>query len=67
MHKTREEAASTRLGAALDAYRRINAVGLRELAAEIGLSPATLSRIERGHGFDLDSFAKLLAWFRSAA
>lgn len=37
-------------------------VGVRATAAEIGISPATLSRIERGHTPDLETFAKLCRW-----
>ena len=36
--------------------------GLRATAKEIGVSPATLSRIERGHPPDLANFAKLCRW-----
>jgi len=36
--------------------------GIREVAAEIGISPATLSRIERGHLPDIGTFRKVCAW-----
>lgn len=36
--------------------------GLRETAEEIGISAATLSRVERGRSPDLDTFAKVCAW-----
>lgn len=36
--------------------------GLRITAREIGVSPATLSRIENGHVPDLDSIRKLCHW-----
>lgn len=36
--------------------------GLREVAAEIGTSAATLSRIESGKQPDLETFAKLCKW-----
>ncbi len=32
------------------------------MAAEIGISPATLSRVERGHLPDLATFAKICKW-----
>jgi len=36
--------------------------GVRAAAAEIGVSSATLSRIENGHVPDLATFAKICAW-----
>ncbi|MBL4807700.1 MAG: helix-turn-helix transcriptional regulator [Rhodobacteraceae bacterium] len=36
--------------------------GVRATAKEIGVSPATLSRIENGHVPDLGTFAKICAW-----
>ncbi len=36
--------------------------GVREVAKEIGTSPATLSRVERGHLPDLDTFSKVCRW-----
>jgi len=38
--------------------------GVREAAKEIGVSPATLSRMERGHVPDLDTFGKVCRWLR---
>ena len=37
-------------------------LGLRATAAEIGISPATLSRVEQGHLPDLGNFTKLCRW-----
>ena len=37
-------------------------MGLREAAKIIGISPATLSRIENGKIPDLDTFSKLCKW-----
>lgn len=37
-------------------------VGVREAAREIGVSPATLSRVERGHLPDLETFKKICLW-----
>ena len=37
-------------------------VGVRATAAEIGISPATLSRIENGHLPDLANFRKICQW-----
>jgi transcriptional regulator with XRE-family HTH domain len=36
--------------------------GLRQVAAEIGISAATLSRVETGKQPDLDSFTKICTW-----
>jgi transcriptional regulator with XRE-family HTH domain len=36
--------------------------GIREVAAEIGISAATLSRVERGNVPDLETFAKICRW-----
>lgn len=38
--------------------------GIREVAADIGVSSATLSRVERGNVPDLDTFAKVCRWLR---
>lgn len=38
--------------------------GIRLVAAEIGISPATLSRVERGRLPDLDTFGKICKWLR---
>ena len=42
--------------------RRREPRGVREVAEEIGISPATLSRIERGYVPDLGTFAKVCDW-----
>jgi len=36
--------------------------GIREVAKEIGISHATLSRVERGFLPDLDTFSKVCRW-----
>lgn len=36
--------------------------GVRSAAAEVGVSHATLSRVENGHMPDLDTFAKICRW-----
>ncbi len=48
------------LGRRLVAKR--GAKGVREIAREIGISPATLSRVERGHLPDLETFKKICKW-----
>ncbi len=37
---------------------------LREVAAEIGISPATLMRIENGRTPDIGTFAKVCKWLK---
>ncbi len=39
-----------------------SARGIREVAADIGVSPATLSRVERGYMPDLETFGKICRW-----
>lgn len=41
---------------------RRGGMGIRAVAQEIGVSPATLSRVERGFLPDLDTFAKICRW-----
>ena len=36
--------------------------GIRAAAADVGTSPATLSRVENGHMPDLETFAKICRW-----
>jgi transcriptional regulator with XRE-family HTH domain len=36
--------------------------GIRETAKEVGVSPATLSRVENGKVPDLETFGKICAW-----
>lgn len=39
-------------------------VGIRAAAREIGVSPATLSRVERGYLPDLETFSKICKWLQ---
>jgi transcriptional regulator with XRE-family HTH domain len=48
------------IGAALN-HKRGNK-GLRETAKEIGISPATLSRVENGKPPDIETFRKICQW-----
>src|SRR5579885_3355421 len=52
----------THLGAALMARRRAKRLTLRDLAAEIGVSLNTLSRVERGFMPDLKNFQRIVDW-----
>lgn len=51
-----------RLGKLL--MKRRGTRGIREFSKEIGVSPATLSRIERGKMPDLETFAKICTYLR---
>ncbi len=54
-----------RIGALLKAKRRKAGLGLRAAAAECGVSPSTLSRLERGDSSslpDAETLTKLAAW-----
>jgi len=42
--------------------RHRGSMGVRAAAKEIGTSPATLSRIERGHVADLETMHKIFHW-----
>jgi transcriptional regulator with XRE-family HTH domain len=39
-------------------------VGIRAAAREVGVSPATLSRVERGYLPDLETFSKICKWLQ---
>lgn len=51
-----------RLGTVLAQYRWATKQTTRELAAEIGLSAATLNRIESGHKCSGEDLVKILVW-----
>ena len=42
--------------------KKKGSMGVRAAAAEIGISPTTLSRIERGHVPDMGTLEKICAW-----
>ena len=50
------------IGTMIRCWRRIEDVGLREAATQIGVSHGTLSRIERGDQMDAYTMMKLLRW-----
>lgn len=43
-------------------HERRGTRGVREVATEIGVSPATLSRVERGFLPDVETFSKICGW-----
>lgn len=45
--------------------RQAQHMGLRELFKECGVSIPTLSRIERGHSMDAETFLKLIEWLHN--
>lgn len=53
-----------KLGDALRGYRAVQvpSIGLREAAAQIDISPTTLSRIENGHVPDHKALVKIWGW-----
>lgn len=51
-----------RLGQVLADYRYANRIGVRELAKDIGVSPATLNRIELNKECDGKTLVKILTW-----
>jgi transcriptional regulator with XRE-family HTH domain len=52
----------THLGAMLALYRAAHNWTVRDVAPRIGISIATLSRIERGHAMDADTMLKVWRW-----
>ncbi|KFL32289.1 hypothetical protein JP75_04865 [Devosia riboflavina] len=42
--------------------KKKGSMGVRAAAAEIGISPTTLSRIEKGHIPDMGTLEKICAW-----
>lgn len=52
---------------ALDQQRRTKKLSWRQLAAEAGVSPSTLSRMTQGKRPDVDSFAALVNWLGAPA
>jgi transcriptional regulator with XRE-family HTH domain len=50
------------LGTVLKEWRWARKLGIRAAAKEIGVSPSTLSRIERGENMDGQTLAHIIAW-----
>lgn len=51
-----------RLGAVISDWRWANRIGIREAAKTIGISTATLSRLENGNNCDANTLAKIILW-----
>jgi transcriptional regulator with XRE-family HTH domain len=56
-----------RLGIVLRKYRAIQELSVRQLAKEIGIAFATLSRLENGMAVDADTLMKILVWLTGRA
>ena len=55
------------LYAALDGARRARDLSWRQLAAEVGCSPSTMTRLANGHRPDADAFVALATWLKMPA
>jgi transcriptional regulator with XRE-family HTH domain len=55
------------LYAALDGARRARDLSWRQLAAEVGCSPSTMTRLANGHRPDADAFVALTTWLKMPA
>jgi len=51
-----------RLGTVLKKYRSMVEKTTRQMAGEIGISPATYSRIERGELMDAKTLVRIFIW-----
>jgi transcriptional regulator with XRE-family HTH domain len=51
-----------RLGRAIQLLRAAEGKGVRDVAKEIGISAATVSRFERGKPVDVVGMVKILNW-----
>jgi transcriptional regulator with XRE-family HTH domain len=58
---------TTNLGHVLKRWRLIDDLGMREAAAKIGISAATLCRLEIGHVPDFRTMMTILNWFAQAS
>lgn len=54
-----------KIGEILVQYRNIEGYNIRDFAAELEVSAATLSRIERGENMDGRTLAKIIKWLLS--
>jgi len=60
--KWKDRARQTNLGRCLQTYRALSEISIRDLAPKIGISSATLMRIEHGYAMDASSLMKVLTW-----
>jgi predicted transcriptional regulator len=62
MSRSLTPAQSMNLSPVLRKWRIMAERGIRSVSKEIGISPATLSRVERGNNCDAFTLAKILSW-----
>lgn len=55
----------SKISAAITGYRLVQKQSGRELAREIGISPSTLSSLERGKIVNSTTYSKVLAWLHT--
>lgn len=55
------------LAAAVETVTRHRKISMRDVAAETGLSPSTLTRLAQGQKPDADALVTLLAWLNAEA
>ncbi len=56
-----------KLYASLDAARRSKGLSWRQLAAEVGVSPSTMTRMANSHPPHVDAFVALVRWLKMPA
>jgi transcriptional regulator with XRE-family HTH domain len=56
-----------RLAEVLRSWRKMKDLSIRDVAHSVGVSAATLSRIERGENMDGVTLAKIFKWLTEAA
>lgn len=54
-----------KVGELLKIYRAFEGFNIRDFAKDLHVSPATLSRIERGENMDGKTLAKIINWLTS--
>ena len=54
-----------KLAAAVETVRRHRGISSRAVAAEIGVSPSTMTRLSQGQRPDADALVSLLAWLNA--
>ncbi|MGH3648479.1 MAG: helix-turn-helix domain-containing protein [Micromonosporaceae bacterium] len=64
MTRTKTKIDVSRLYAALDGARRSKGLSWRQLAAEVGCSPSTMTRLANGDRPDVDAFLSLTKWLK---
>lgn len=51
-----------RLGCLVKSWRHVSGLSTREVASQIGVSPPTINRLEKGKGVDAQTMAKIMLW-----